>query len=220
MLKLCSREGDNRMTCIVAIKDKHGVVMGADSRCTTGNEQHVLAAPKIFRCGKALIGMAGSLRSAVTLQHRLVLPDRKRGMGIDEYACAVVPDAVRNCFIAAGLPEATHGDDDTSHLALLMAYEGRIFLGDSLGFFVEYQRDFSAIGSAEDYASGYLYATRNSKMSTESRVEKALEAAAHFDPGVGGPFVIVRASLDPKRSVSRDPVPRLDGWTPSGTQSG
>ena len=51
--------------------------------------------------------------------------------------------------------------------------------------------EYDSVGSGETVAIGSLFTTSGTKMKSEDRVTKALEAAAHYVCSVKGPFTLL-----------------------------
>jgi len=181
------------MTCIVGLTHAGGVTLGADSQVTTGWVHAPLADSqgKIFRVGKMLIGGTGTLRQLQLAQYALALPEHPSDMACMTYLVTRFVDAMRDCLKNGG--HATKDkDQESTPGALLIAYYGRLFNLASDYAVQETADSYYAVGSGQEVALGSLHtsARMGELLSPEKRVTWALEAAATFSNGVGGPFVI------------------------------
>lgn len=178
------------MTCIVGLKTDKGVWIGADRACSWGGHVEPLAAPKIARFDdRMLVGFAGAVRAIQVLQHNARLPRRHVGDDLIGWmVTAVVPTWHRSLIAAKAMKE----NDGLSYaeFGALVAIDGRLLSVSAAGAVVEVASEFAAEGSGGTYAYGALHATAGAVLKPRRRLRLALEAAAAYDAGVGGPFDI------------------------------
>jgi ATP-dependent protease HslVU (ClpYQ) peptidase subunit len=177
------------VTTLAAVKDEYGVVIGADSRFTTGSRPMSVEKPKILRSGDALIGMAGLMMYMNVLTYNLGEIDHPVTMPDDEFVCSVLSGAIRNCLCAHGYEKATNDSDEC--MSLLVAYRGRFFRGNTLGLLYESRENYFATGSGGEYALGYLSATEGQP--ALERVRGALLIAEKYDTYTGSPLLLMRS---------------------------
>jgi ATP-dependent protease HslVU (ClpYQ) peptidase subunit len=73
--------------------------------------------------------------------------------------------------------------------SFLVGHRGNLFaIYDDLQF-GQSSDNFMSVGCGEVYANGALYVI-DKKLSTKTKIKKALETAVHFSGGVRPPFVI------------------------------
>jgi ATP-dependent protease HslVU (ClpYQ) peptidase subunit len=178
------------MTCVVALREKGVIYMGADSAGVGGwyNRQNRMD-PKIYRVGAMLIGFTTSFRMGQLLGYSLVLPHHHADVPVEKYMTTAFINAVRDCLKAGGWAEKDKDQERGGNF--LTAYQGRIFEVQSDYQVAESAEDFSAVGCGFDLALGSLYTSKSlGGSAARRRVELALEAAASFSAGVHGPFRI------------------------------
>jgi ATP-dependent protease HslVU (ClpYQ) peptidase subunit len=178
------------VTCIIALKDELGIVIGSDARVTSGQHYYSLSQPKYFTKGDVTIAVSGYGWHSTVLKLNLAIPAHLPEISIEEFICTVLVKAIRQCLSDAGAYKATTELDDAS--PLLIVYREHVFLGTTRNMHTEFFREFYSIGSGAPFANGSLYSTVGTP--SEDRVRMALAAAAEFTTGVGGPFFVERIS--------------------------
>lgn len=184
------------MTCIVAVAHKcksHGgiVWMGGDACGSRGTERSIRSESKVFVRGPMVLGYTSSFRMGQLLQYRLDIPEHHPRISDMGYMSMIFMDAVRECFKQGGFTTWHDGGEHGGEF--LVGYRGRIYCVQS-DFQVGSRREgFDAVGSGSPVALGALHATHRNIMGVppKNRVRYALEAAAHHDTGVAGPFKII-----------------------------
>lgn len=175
------------MTCVVGLKTKDGVLIGADSQATGGHDRSFRSDPKVFRNGAMIIGYTSSFRMGQLLEYNLTLPPREIGQDLMRYMCVPFIDAVRTALKQAGFGKIDNGVETGG--TFIVGFEGELFdIRD------DYQvarcvDGYTAVGSGFAYALGVLHATKGE--APEGRVRKALEAASYFNVTVGGEISIL-----------------------------
>lgn len=168
------------MTCIVGLKHKGKVYMGADSLSSTGGGcKHISKYKKVFKKGEMVIGFTSSWRMGQLLQYTLKVPYHKPGKAIHTYMVTDFVKSVKECFREGGYDSGV----------FLVGYRSQLFkiYGD---FQVDISADdYSACGCGDDWAAGSLYSTKN--LDPRKRIKTALEAASHNSTGVAPPFHII-----------------------------
>lgn len=186
-------EGEGGMTCIVGLVHDKGVTIGGDSRCTAGwvHTNHATSTPKVFRVADMIIGSTGTHRMCQLIQFALVKPEHPEGMDCIAYLVTHFANAVRDCLKAAGHAEKEK-DRESYDGALLIGYRERLFSMGGDYAIDEDANSYCAVGSGQEVALGSMHtsARMGELLSPEKRITWALEAAATFSNGVGGPFVI------------------------------
>ncbi|MHA1866844.1 MAG: hypothetical protein ACTSXD_02125 [Candidatus Heimdallarchaeaceae archaeon] len=173
------------MSCVVGIKYKDKIYMGADSCVTKGGDRVLtLTDPKIFRRKQFLIGFCGELRVGQFLKHTNIPKDIDTVDKLVEFMKTIFEN---EGFIRKGK------DFDEPTLSVeaefIVAYHGRIYIiGADLSVIEDGKNDYCAIGSGADFALGSLYTTKNQKVNPRKRLIRALKSSAYFDPGVSSPF--------------------------------
>jgi ATP-dependent protease HslVU (ClpYQ) peptidase subunit len=178
------------MTCVVAIVDKSGsIYMGADSAASTPHTIRASKVPKVFKKGPLLLGGCGSFRMIQLLQYALSvkLPPAITPRSVEHYLCTEFVDTVRSTYTEYGLLHDTDKDFDRGQV-LIGVKGGGLYCMDYDFQINSFAEEYDSIGSGSEYALGALAATP--RLKTGKRVELALSAAAQFDPGVRGPFLL------------------------------
>lgn len=180
------------MTAIVGIVHDGKVWLGGDSAGSTNYMIRSRADAKVFRNGKAIIAGTGSFRALDLLRYSLLVPERLPSKSIDAYMRTDFIDAVRNCFKFGGFAAARDGVE--AGATFLVGIEGRLFTVDEDYQVGESIEPWAAHGSGIEYAIASLWTTLHTGLligDPEARLRVALEAAAHYNPFVRGPFTIL-----------------------------
>lgn len=185
------------MTCIVAIKEGKKVYIGGDSSAVKGDRKYRCKTPKVFQRGNFLIGGAGSLKVLQTMGYTATIPPIHENQDSLEYLINGFLPEVRNAIDEVGRLERTDNKESTLS-EFLIGFRRRLFEISGDLSIIEVEDDYAAIGSGSSYALGSLYSTKDSDLSPEERIQKALEVAYKHDPYVEPPFEI----LDMEQSTS------------------
>ena len=172
------------MSCIVGIKHKSKIYMGADSCVTEGDKVLTFKDSKIFRRGDFLIGFCGRLRVGQLLKHTKISKD------IDSIEKLV--EFMKDLFKKEGYIRKGKDIDEpvfSIDTEFIIVHNGRMYVvGADLSIVEDGKNDYCAIGSGADFALGALFATKNVRMIPRKRLLNAFKCSAYFDPGVNGPF--------------------------------
>ncbi len=175
------------MTCVIALKDKDTMFMGADSIGSNGHVKAVRKDVKIFKKNNLLIGGTTSFRMLQLLQYSFEIPVIKNFS--HKYMCSVFIPALQECFKKGKWLKKD--DDIVSGGQFIVAGYGRIY-GIENDFQVsEHYDSYMAVGCGREVAWGSLYATEGTKTTPAKRITLALSAASYFIDGVGKPFKIL-----------------------------
>jgi len=180
------------MTCIVGVIDKANsrVFIGGDSAATRWSEISIRKDPKVFQVGEFTIGCIGSPRMSQLLRFKLSLP-RIHDTDIFEYMCTSFIDAVKECFNDNGFKKSGEEGEEKGG-EFMVGYKDRLFIIYSDFQVEENFREFTAIGSGGDIASGALYVLQSGTPNTVSNIEQALQAASELCNDVAPPFNILK----------------------------
>ena len=175
------------MTCIVGLKHKDKLYMGADSLGANTWQCYEYDAPKVFHNGPVLVGYTSSFRMGQILQHGFDPPEVD-WENIEKYMAVDFSNAIRKAFKDSGwlLKE----DERESGGTYLVGIGTRLFKAQDEFSFVEPSCGYIAVGSGGEVAMGSLYSTAESDLDPEQRVLMALGAAQKFTPFVREPFVV------------------------------
>lgn len=180
------------MTCIVAVEDATGTIMGAD-RAASGSELlTVLQTSKLFRNGPALFGYTSSMRMGQLMQYDVTLKPPSSNVG--QWVVTELVPALRTSFLAGGFERSKDGE--SSGGCFLVSIGGNCFEVQDDYSFLRSEAGEYAIGSGAAVALGSLHSTRGRP--ADERVAAALAAAADYALGVSSPFDL---EVDPKGAV-------------------
>lgn len=193
------------MTCIVGLIDDARVYIGGDRLATTdGGRKFHRTDEKVWKKGPDMIfGAAGGGRGIQLLAYGSAIPPLKVGQDLKEYLTLDFVDAVKSALHQGGDLEVEDGIE-VANIHFILGYDGRLFTFYGSFAFEEVMEKYTAVGSGAEFALGSLYATEDSDLTSEERIEMALEAAEYFNAFVKGPYDIVsipRDVGDPVKSV-------------------
>ena len=180
------------MTCIVGVLDKENnrVIIGGDSAASTETGICVRKDPKVFQNKNFIMGCTSSFRMIQLLRFSFNPPEKDPQKDLYAYMCTDFINAVRLCFKEGGYAQKTTEGEDKGGI-FLVGIENRLFRIDCDFQVGESYTGTEACGCGQDFALGALYALRNSKISPENKIIRALEAAEELALGVKGPFIIL-----------------------------
>lgn len=180
------------MTCIVGLADGGAVYLGADSGQFTGWDLTTLRDGKIYRKAHTLIGSAGLSRFGQIVRYHLELPSME-GDAKEWLVRLVVPE-MRKALKEHGHAKVENGREEHDG-RLLVGVAGRLFQVANDCCVSERSDPWDAVGCGADFALGSLHATAGIGLVPRDRIQRALEAAAHFSAGVRAPFTLL--TLEP-----------------------
>lgn len=192
------------MTCVIAIKDKGVVYMGADS---AGSDLYTIRTridPKIHKVGPFMFGFTTSFRMGQLLAHAFKAPDRDPRVATDKFMATTFVDAVRDCLKSGGY--AAKANEVEQGGTFLVAYEGRVFTVYGDYQVAEGALSYEAVGCGTDMAMGSLFSTQGGSMAPSARIDLALRAAEAFSCGVRGPFIQMTQGPDDVAIAAQRPA--------------
>lgn len=176
------------MTTIVAIRTGDSVLLAADSQTTVcGAIRQTTAEPKVYAVGglaRVALGVAGSVRFSNIVRHCQLPDGLEAGADPHEWIIRRLIPVLRAACEDAGYSQ----QDGEQQNELIVAIGGRAWrmFGDWSVF--EPAGPFLAIGSGECYAIGALHALEADDRLGRVHAAIALDAAAAYDLGTGGPM--------------------------------
>lgn len=190
------------MTCIVGIRSKGLVVMGADSAVSNNSHTEPRLDPKLFEMKvpfyeniesrklfyeKMIIGSTGSVRMSQILQTSIGFPPEEIKQDFDPYKWMITSfiEEVRSKLKEYGY--STIQNNEESGGTFMVGFYGRLYVVYSDYQVGESARSFAAIGSGDQYALGSLYTTESMDMPHERRLLLALKASEQ-NPFVSPPY--------------------------------
>ncbi len=176
------------MTCIVGLKTKDSLYIGADNAGCSMMHKSFRGDKKVFKKDGMLIGFTSSYRMGNLLQYKLSLPGFIEGKETDEYMCSDFIEAVRSLFISSGFAEKENNVELGG--TFIVGFKGNLYvIGDDFQI-AKPADDYCSCGSGMYYALGSLYNTKD-WTDPKARITRALETAEYFNPFVRGPFEIL-----------------------------
>lgn len=186
------------MTCIVGLVEDKKIWMGADSMVSSGNEYTILKSPKVFKNGSFLIGCAGTPRHAQLLSSSLFNPPQKKDKQTDiDYLITDLMEHIRTLFGSHGAIRQEDGKTDTHDSQYLIGYNGKLYAIEGNFQLIDSVNPYLAAGCGRVYAHAVLgFIDKNSKsfkkkISPQTKLSLALQAAEQNDPFVKAPFHFV-----------------------------
>jgi ATP-dependent protease HslVU (ClpYQ) peptidase subunit len=179
------------MTCIVGLIHNDKVYLGGDSAGVSGYSITARGDHKVFTNGEFIMGFTSSFRMGQLLRYSFVPPPCNT-WDIERYMTIDFVNAVRHCLKEGGFARVNSGEESAG--TFLVGFKNRLFMIDG-----DYQVGwnlvpFNAVGCGQDLAIGAMNALVDIDLPPETKITKALEAAAAFSAGVAGPFNIVSTS--------------------------
>ncbi len=181
------------MSVVIAIKDKDKVYLAADSQCTCGASKLTLSNPNNYKIWKtkgldnSIMCHTGACRDMGVIRFNNFIPETRALRG-DIDIEFVQGEMVYDMFDALKEYEFTESEEGP-HMAsgYLFAYKDKVYEISRWMYVIEID-DYTAMGSGRDSAMGSLAATVGEPI--ESRLLKAVIAAANIDLCVGYPIII------------------------------
>lgn len=182
------------MTCVVALEENGNVYFGGDSFCADLEDEIVdlCDSPKVYRCGKVLIGICGSVKCEHVLERCAKTHIEKRKN--------ITKDWIKNDFLKILQKEMIKSKavvtkesgimmpDDSS---FLIGVDGEILILQDDFSFYRSSRKFAAIGLGAPYALGALNSLVNFDIPPEEKIKLALKSSTEFSYYVREPFHII-----------------------------
>jgi len=185
------------MTAIVGLTHRRTVYIGGDSAGASGWSLTVRADTKVFHNAGYLFGFTTSFRMGQLIRYALT-PPKPTGQ-LDRFMATKFIDAVRECLKEGGWARKDSEREEGG--TFLVGVKGRLFTVHDDYQVAEAADGYAAVGCGDELALGALFATANTRMAPEKRIETALRAAERFSAGVRGPFVCLStAQVPPEES--------------------
>lgn len=178
------------MTCIVGLKAKGKVYIGADSAGSGGGYTTIRADEKVFKKDGFIFGFTGSYRVGQVVRYAFKVPANIKSC-IDEYMVVDFVNAFRACLKDAGCLTTENGADESIGSFLigckasgeLYSLQSDLQIGKSFD-------SYDTTGSGHALAIGSMYSNGHIK-DPKKRVLNALNAAQQFSTTVRGPMVVL-----------------------------
>ena len=190
------------MTCIVAVVHEGAIYMGGDTGMSDRGNILMLDGSKIAINGDFILGAAGSPRATQLFSHVFSAPERKVNETTPHYMEVSVVQAFKDMFEADNWTQWQKGDRGNEesdsktpglgHTAMLIGYDGHLYLLDPACNMIPLAANYMAIGTGEDIATGALYALSLHDAQPEAMVQIALEAASHHMHDIRPPFTVMK----------------------------
>lgn len=172
------------MSCIVGIKYKNKVFVGADSCSVSEGDDYkrIISEPKVFKNNHLVIAFCGSFRAGRSLTKGYWTPPKSRKI-------EVIGEHIRVNLSKYGSVRNSEGIE-TSEINGIVAYGKHMY-----EFYLDFHcggvtESYTSLGAGKYYALGSLWETEKMNLGPEERINRALECASYFCPSVAPPFVI------------------------------
>lgn len=173
------------MTCIVGLKHRNGVIIGADSAASEGWNVCGRKDRKVARVGPYAMGFTTSFRMGQLLLYAFEPPRPPRNADLlFRFMVTDFVDALRALLKSKGW--AKKDSEQEVGGTFLVGVERRLFRVDSDYQVGEPLCGFEAVGCGAEVARGALFALRG--LPPGERVHQALRAAEACNGGVRRPF--------------------------------
>lgn len=171
------------MTCIVGLEHKGEVYIGGDSLGINSStlEKTVREDVKVFHNGPFIMGCTSSFRMIQLLQFKFKPPTHENGIDDMRFMVNNFIDAVKRCFSDGGYDKGI----------FLVGYKGKLYSVEEDFQIAKSSLPYESCGCGSRFAMGAMYANAHLKKPSD-RIRNALEAAAEFSAGVGGPYLILK----------------------------
>jgi ATP-dependent protease HslVU (ClpYQ) peptidase subunit len=185
------------MTTLVGIQANDVVVMAADSQITEDNLRTIsTATPKIVEVGKYLLGITGDTRPGDILTYNWKPPSFKvTDNPVQHMGKKVIPSIIQ-AFTDGGYDWA-NVDKKEGGFDYLISFNGNLFHIACDMSFIQNDSGLYAIGSGGQFATGYLYGSREQipapwgELLAKDCAKQAILCATHFDVNTGLPVQVV-----------------------------
>lgn len=176
------------MTSIVAYKKEDTIIIGGDSAASGNNRIVSRKDKKVFKRRGIAFGFAGSFRIGQLIKYSLKIPKRPTHMYNEEYIFNCLIGEIFKLLKLNKLVKKNQMDCN-----ILIGYGKQIYKVDS-DFQVEIADDnYAAIGDGADIALGALFVLKDTELTPEEKLEKALYASARYCTTVSPPFYYVES---------------------------
>jgi|SRR6478609_426017 len=176
------------MTCIVGLVSKDSVFLGGDRAATDGGlGRTIIKEPKVFEKNYVGFGVCGLPKVMDAVQHAIELPPFNDGVDPKAYLVSEVVPTIREGLKKLECTQL-HKGQQYFHGAMLIGFQGRLFLMEGNFQLVESSKGFAAVGSGQEPALGSL---RSTKGNPRDRLIDALEVSAENNAGVAPPFDVI-----------------------------
>lgn len=184
------------MTCIVGLKSNGSVMLGGDSLAVGGLSVTKRKDSKVFRLNKDfIVGFTSSFRMGQIIEYELKAlsfqeilkeypnsPDPVFRYLVVDFVAKLISRFAESGFLQKNNEVASGG-------TFLVGIRDRLFCIQSDFQVEESLHDYNAVGCGSDLALGSLFTTEQvGVLSTDFRLNLALQAASEFSGGVGAPF--------------------------------
>lgn len=176
------------MTCIVAIKCFDKIYMGGDTLGSNYYSKKIRVDQKIFKKNDMIFGFTSSYRMGQILQYSFDIPAHPDSMDDMKYLVDIFIPQLMETYKKYNWLKTK--DNVAEGGVFLLGYKENIYKIEQ-DFQVGISEDnYDSCGCGESYALGSLHTTELYDISPEERIKYAINAAAQYSTGVGGPIQI------------------------------
>ena len=182
------------MTCIIGLKQDDKLVVGADTRVTSGGHIINTEANKLVEKGDTIIGICGYLRFADIIRSQFSVPAKPEDKSDLDFLSTEFANSLRTCLENIKMVEVIDGVSRIPDSYMIIVYKNNLY---SMGadYSVCAHADYVVDGSGTDYALGSLHATSGLSLDPKTRVTMALDAACKFNAWCAPPYTIIERNL-------------------------
>lgn len=181
------------MTCILGLEHNGVAYIGADSVGVDGWVATICTEPKVFECGKMIIGFTTSFRMGQLLQYVFEPPITEAPVDESYFVKLFIP-ALKACFEEHGFGKKG-GEVGDEGGEFLIGAEGKLFVIQGNYQIVRPRSGIFAAGVGREFAVGALQAQMDLVLrgdtSEMQAIERALAISAQYSIGVRPPFKVL-----------------------------
>jgi ATP-dependent protease HslVU (ClpYQ) peptidase subunit len=181
------------MTCLVAWRGLDATMVGTDSQWTAGSQKGTLVEGKMWRNGRFLLAMSGSVRVTQVLRYGVQFNPAIKDGELEAHLVREWMPAVLKQFEECGLLVKDEDKQVCVNFEGLIVSRRKIMRVGQDFTVVDEPLHYAAAGSGEEVALGFLAAQRRSdRHPAYGIVSRTLGAAEKHITNVSGPYHIER----------------------------
>lgn len=183
------------MTILVTLKTTNKIVMGCDTRITTGGRKGYCNTKwvnlKLNQTNSCYIGITGYFKFTDFFEHGFTAPTLHDEENFEEYLHTRLAPEITKILTDRRISKTKDNILDTES-EILIVYENEVYslMWDTAP--VRIRENFYATGSGADYAYGAYHAIYdNDELNAREKVTICLNAACNYDSYCGGEYVLL-----------------------------
>lgn len=188
------------MTCIVGITDGTTSYIGGDSFGSNGRSGTILNNKKVFKYNNnenIILGYTTSFRMGQLIQYSECLFDELsiiKNYVDEKYMINTFIPNLQSLLNKGGFERICNNEKTGGNF--IIAIKNKIFEVQDDYSILSPKDNFCSVGCGYMYANAVLYTLRNSDLTPQEKIIKALEAAEYFSTGVKRPFYVINTNDD------------------------